>query len=171
MKTLILVRHAKSSWDDPTLSDQHRPLNDRGKRNASKMGKRLTKRDVKVDLILSSPAKRAIKTAWLLADELDYKHKDIVVDARLYPGTVNELRNVIYNLGKKLHRVMVISHHPALSMLARRFAADIAHMPTCAVAEFKFNAATWPDVRKATLRTASLDLPKIRGKPLILRAS
>lgn len=171
MKTLILVRHAKSSWDDPALSDEDRPLNERGKRNASKMGKRLTKRDVKVELILSSPAKRAIKTAYLLADALEYRHKDIVVDARLYPGTVNELRNVIYDLGKKLHRVMVISHHPALSMLARRFASDIAHMPTCAVAEFEFNAETWPDVRKATLKTASLDLPKIRAKPLILPAS
>lgn len=171
MKTLILVRHAKSSWDNPELTDQDRPLNDRGKRNASKMGKRLSKRDVKVDLILSSPAKRAIKTARLLADELNYKHEDIIVDARLYPGTVNELRKVVYKLGKKLHRVMMISHHPALSLLARRFASDIAHMPTCAVAEFEFNAEAWPDVCKATLKAASLDLPKLRGKPMVLLAS
>jgi phosphohistidine phosphatase len=171
VKTLILVRHAKSSWDDPALSDPERPLNDRGKRNASKMGKRLTRRDVHVDLILSSPAKRAIRTARLLADEIDYKRKEIAVDARLYPGTVNGLRTLIHNLAEKLDRVMLIGHHPALSTLARRFASDITHMPTCAVAEFRFDAEAWPDVCKATLTTASLDLPKSRGKPLVLLTS
>src|SRR5437016_3853420 len=60
MKTLFLIRHAKSSWDDPALSDKDRPLSDRGRRDAPKMGKRLAKRDVKPDLILSSPARRAL---------------------------------------------------------------------------------------------------------------
>ena len=86
MKTLFLIRHAKSSWDDTALPDKDRPLNDRGKRDAPKMGKRLAKRDVKPDLILSSPAKRALTTAEIIAKKLDYKLKDIVVDDRLYAG-------------------------------------------------------------------------------------
>ena len=84
MKTLFLVRHAKSSRDDPSLPDRDRPLDDRGKQDGPKMGKRLAKRDVKPDLLLSSPALRALTTAQLIAEEIGYKLKDIVVDDRLY---------------------------------------------------------------------------------------
>ena len=71
MKTLFLIRHAKSSWDDTALPDKDRPLDDRGRRDAPKMGKRLAKRDVKPDLILSSPARRALTTAEVIAKKLD----------------------------------------------------------------------------------------------------
>src|SRR5437899_10475758 len=91
MKTLFLVRHAKSSWDDTALPDKDRPLNDRGKRDAPKMGERLAKRDVKPDLILSSPARRALTTAEIIAKKLDYKRKDIVADDRLYAGEADDL--------------------------------------------------------------------------------
>jgi phosphohistidine phosphatase len=160
IKTLILVRHAKSSWDDVALPDKDRPLNDRGKRDAPKMGKRLAKRGANVDLILSSPARRAIKTAKDFADKLDYELKDISVDTRLYPGAVNDLLKIIHNLGKKLNRVMLVGHHPALSQLAHRLSPDIVHMPTCAVAEFAFKAKLWRDVGKTTLVTVALDFPK-----------
>ena len=93
MKTLFLVRHAKSSWDDTTLPDKDRPLNERGERDAPKMGKRLAKRDVKTDLILSSPARRALTTAKIIAKSIDYKPKKIVVDDRLYPGAADDLLN------------------------------------------------------------------------------
>jgi phosphohistidine phosphatase len=160
MKTLFLVRHAKSSWDDPSLPDEDRPLNARGRRAAPKMGKRLAKRGVRLDLILSSPAKRAIKTAQALADRLDYKLKKIVVDDRLYPGSVSDLLEFVHNLSKKLNRVMLVGHHPALSKLAQRLSSDIMHMPTCAVAEFRFKAKLWRDVSKATVSTVGLDFPK-----------
>jgi phosphohistidine phosphatase len=160
MKTLFLVRHAKSSWEDPTLADEDRPLNARGKRDAPKMGKRLAKRDVRLDLILSSPANRAIKTAQVLADKLDYKLKHIRVDDRLYPGAVNALLESVHSLGDKLNRVMLVGHHPALSKLAHRLSSDIMHMPTCAVAEFTFEARLWRDVSKSTLVTVALHLPK-----------
>src|SRR5438270_6969509 len=95
MKTLFLVRHAKSSRDDPALPDKDRPLNDRGKRDAPKMGKRLAKREVMPDLILSSPAKRALKTAKIIAKKLDYKLADIVVNERLYETGADDLLHVI----------------------------------------------------------------------------
>jgi phosphohistidine phosphatase len=159
MKTLFLVRHAKSSWDDPALADEDRPLNARGKRDAPKIGKRLAKRHVKVDVILSSPANRALKTARVLADKLDYKLKNIIVDDRLYPGG-DDMLEFVRNLGNKSNRVMLVGHHPALSNLAHRLSSDIAHMPTCAVAEFTFKAKMWRDVNKATLVAVALDLPK-----------
>ena len=118
MKTLFLIRHAKSSWDDPALPDKDRPLGDRGRRDAPKMGKRLAKRDVKPDLILSSPARRAFTTAEIMAKKLDYKLKHIVVDDRLYAGAVHDLLNVIHKLGDKLERVMLFGHNPELTELA-----------------------------------------------------
>ena len=159
MKTLFLIRHAKSSWDDPALPDKDRPLGDRGRRDARKMGKRLAKRDVKPDLILSSPARRALKTARIIAKKLDYKLKDIVVDDRLYAGEVSDLLNVIHKVGD-LERVMLVGHNPELIELAHRLSSEITHMPTCAVAEFKFNAKSWSNIGKAKLTKMALDYPK-----------
>jgi phosphohistidine phosphatase len=115
---------------------------------------------VEVDLILSSPAKRSIETARVFADKLDYKRKDIAADDRLYPGAADDLLKIIHNFGKKVKRVMIVGHHPALSKLAHCFSSDINRMPTCAVAEFKFKASIWRDVGKGTLVNVALDLPR-----------
>jgi phosphohistidine phosphatase len=124
MKTLFLIRHAKSSWDDTALPDKDRPLSDRGRRDAPKMGKRLAKRDVKPDLILSSPARRALTTAEIIAKKLDYKRKNIVVADRLYSGAVHDLLNVVQKLGDKLQRVMLFGHNPELTELAHRLSSE-----------------------------------------------
>jgi len=160
MKTLFLIRHAKSSWDDTALPDKDRPLNDRGKRDAPKMGKRLAKRDVKPDLILSSPAKRALTTAEIIAKKLDYKVKDIVVDERLYAVGADDLLDVVRQLGDKLGRVMLVGHNPELTELAHRLSSKITDMPTCAVAEFTFDAKSWSNVGKDKPATVVLDYPK-----------
>jgi phosphohistidine phosphatase len=159
MKTLFLIRHAKSSWTDPALPDKDRPLGDRGRRDARKMGKRLAKRDVKPDLILSSPARRALKTARIIAKKLDYKRKDIVVDDRLYAGEVNDLLNVIHKVGD-LERVMLVGHNPELTQFAHCLSSEITHMPTCAVAEFPFKAKSWSHINNAKLAKVALDYPK-----------
>jgi phosphohistidine phosphatase len=132
------------------LPDKDRPLNDRGKRDAPKMGKRLAKRDVKPDLILSSPAKRALTTAV----------KDIVLDDRLYAGAVHDLLNVIHKLGDKPKRVILFGHNPELTEFAHRLSSEITQMPTCAVAEFRFNAKSWSHLGKAKLAKVVLDYPK-----------
>jgi phosphohistidine phosphatase len=160
MKTLFVIRHAKSSWDDPALPDKDRPLDDRGKRDAPKMGKRLAKRDVNPDLILSSPAMRALTTAQIIARKLDYKLQDIVVDDRLYAGEMDDLLNVIQQLDDKLERVMLVGHNPELTELAYRLSSGITHMPTCAVAELTFDAKSWSNIGKAKLAKVALDYPK-----------
>ena len=160
MKTLFLIRHAKSSWDDTALPDKDRPLANRGRRDAPKMGRRLAKREVKPDLILSSPARRALTTAEIIAKKLDYKLKNIVVDDRLYAGAVHGLLDVIHKLGDKQERVMLFGHNPELTELAHRLSSKITHMPTCAVAEFKFNANSWSSIDKAKLAKVALDYPK-----------
>jgi len=160
MKTLFLIRHAKSSWEDISLPDQDRPLDELGKRDAPKMGQRLAKRGVKPDLILSSPARRALATAQIIAEKLDYKLKDIVVDGRLYAATVDDLLNVVHTLGDPLERVVLLGHNPGSTALAHRLSSQITHMPTCAVAEFTFHAKSWSDLAAATPVKVTLDYPK-----------
>jgi len=160
MKTLFLVRHAKSSRDDPTLADRDRPLNDRGFRDAPKMGARLAKHDVKPDVVLSSPALRALTTAQLVARKLGYNPKDIVVDDRIYASSARALLEVIHGLDDKLACVMLVGHNPELSELANRLASDISDMATCAVAEFRFDIKSWTKVGKAPPEKAKLDEPK-----------
>jgi phosphohistidine phosphatase len=159
MKTLFLIRHAKSSWDDTTLPDKDRPLNDRGRRDAPKMGERLAKRDVKPDLILSSPAVRALRTAEIIAKKLDYRHK-IVVNERLYAVGADDLLDVIHQLGDKVERVMLFGHNPELTELAHRLSGEITHMPTCAVAEFTFDAKSWSKIGRIKPAEVLLDYPK-----------
>ena len=160
MKTLILIRHAKSSWDDSSLPDRDRPLSARGERAAPKMGKRLAKRDVKPDLILSSPATRAFTTAEIIAKKLGYKLKNIAVDNRLYGGEADDLLGVVHELSDKLDRVMLFGHNPELTELANRLSSDITHMPTCAVAEFRFDAKSWSSIGKVKPAEVAFDYPR-----------
>ena len=94
------------------------------------MGKRLAKRGVKPDLLVSSPALRALTTAQLIAEEIGYKRKDIVVDDRLYASSADELLAVIRALDKKLDRVMLVGHNPEFADLAHRLSSEIIDMPT-----------------------------------------
>jgi phosphohistidine phosphatase len=160
MKTLFLVRHAKSSRDDSSLPDQDRPLDERGKQDAPTMGRRLAKRDVKLDLLVSSPALRALTTAQLIAEEVGYKRKDIVVDDRLYASSPDGLLAIIRMLDKRLDRVMFFGHNPEFSDLAHRLSSEIIDMPTSAVAEFNFDTKAWSDVGEVEPVNAVLDYPK-----------
>ncbi len=123
------------------------------------MGKRLAKRHVKPDLLMSSPALRALTTAQLIADKLDYARKDIVVDDRLYASSANGLLAVIHALDQTLDRVMLFGHNPEFTDLAHRLSRDIADMPTCAVAEFRFDTKKWPDVSNVEPAESGLDDP------------
>jgi len=160
MKTLFLIRHAKSSWDNSALPDKDRPLNDRGRRDAPKIGDQLAKRDVKPDLMLSSPAVRALETAEIIAKKLDYKRKKIVIDDRLYAAAADDLLDVVHKLDDKLERVMLFGHNPELTELAHRLSSKITNMPTCAVAEFTFDAKSWSSIGRAKPAKVALDYPK-----------
>ena len=159
-KKLLLVRHAKSSWDDVTLSDKERPLAGRGKRDAPMMGERLAKRQVKPDLILSSPACRALSTAGIIAKELGYRAEDIVVDERLYATEADMLLGVIGELSDKLKCVMLFGHNPEFADLAQRLSNEPALMPTCAVAQFTFESTPWSSIGSTKPTEVLLDYPK-----------
>lgn len=160
MKTLFLVRHAKSSWDDPGLADRERPLAERGWRDLEKMARRLAKREVQPELILCSPALRARSTAEALAKPLGCRRRDIRVDERLYACQADDLLEVVRALADAHKRVMLVGHNPELVELAMRLTEEIPRMPTCAVAELRFEIKTWAEIGRTAPSKVRLDYPK-----------
>lgn len=143
MKTLLLVRHAKSNWDQPGLADHDRPLNHRGRRDAPDMARRLAERGLVPDVMLSSSAVRARTTAVLLAGELGFDPERIVADERLYAASVDEVLTVIGELGDEVSCAMVVGHNPEIAAVVHRLSNEDHEMPTGAVAEFTFEVETW----------------------------
>jgi len=160
MKTVLLVRHAKSGKDDPTLADRDRPLNERGLRDAPLMGGRLAQRGLHPDLILTSPARRALSTAQLIADALGQPRSDIVINERLYEATLPALLATVRSTDDRHRTLMLVGHNPEISALAHLLAPDISEMPTCAVLECGFDAASWADVGEQHPVRVSFDSPK-----------
>ena len=160
MKTLLLLRHAKSSWGDATLPDRERPLNIRGERDLQKMSKRLAQRHVKPDLIMSSPALRALATAKAIAKGFDRELNAIVVNDRLYAASADALIDVIEGIDDKWGRVMLVGHNPGITDLAHHYASEVAHMPTCAIVVFGFDVEAWSGLGKVRPVTMDFDSPK-----------
>ena len=162
MKTLLLVRHAKSSWDDITQSDFERPLNERGKTDAPKMGKRLHKSKVKIDAFISSPAKRAKKTAQYFIKEFDGKEDDIIFISSLYDASVSDFNAAIKTIDDKYDNVAIFSHNPGITMFANELVSgvDIDNMPTCSVFAVKADTDKWKDFSKTKKEFLFFDYPK-----------
>src|SRR5687768_1175410 len=112
MKELILVRHAKSSWKDQDLTDFERPLNKRGKRDAPFMGGLLKKITQSPDLIISSPAARALSTAKIIAKELDFPVDKIKKDIKIYLAEEVELFKIVKKISDKHQRIILVGHNP-----------------------------------------------------------
>jgi phosphohistidine phosphatase len=162
MKTIILVRHAKSSWKDSRLKDFDRPLNKRGKRDAPFMGKKLKDRQVMPDLILSSPAKRAKKTAASIAEEIGYPKKKIRYDDKLYHSGAQALLEIMRNQDDGQGTIMLFGHNPDLGDLAEMLLKGdpVYTIPTTGVYCIRFAVPRWKDVREGKGETVFFDYPK-----------
>ena len=160
MKTLVLVRHAKSSWDHPGLADEERPLNKRGRGDAPEMGRRLAARGMVPEVIVSSPAVRARTTAELLALELGAEEQ-LVIDHRLYATSVAGLLRVIGEQDDAVDSLMVVAHNPEIDDLAQRFSPLTPPMVTCAVLELHFDQSSWQGLSAGTLVDKRFDSPKM----------
>ena len=161
MKELILVRHAKSRWKDATLDDRERPLNKRGEGDAPEMGARLARRKDRPDLIVSSPAVRALQTARIIAKKLGYPRKDIAVEERLYGAGIVELLDVIRNADESAATLMLFGHNPGLTELANHLGPrEIPNLPTCGVLHLRFETDTWSVVGYARGDEVLFDFPK-----------
>ncbi len=161
MKRLYLIRHAKSSWKNPHLADFERPLSKRGKGDAPFMGKRLNKYKVKPDLIISSPAKRALKTAQIMAKEIKFPEKKIIADESVYEGDISALLQVIRNIDDSFNQVMLFGHNPDFSMLAESFTNyQVGNIPTCGIFCLDFDINSWKEAAPGKGIFIFFDYPK-----------
>ena len=149
MKTLILIRHAKSSWKHPELSDFDRPLNKRGKRDAPMMAARLKERSVQPDHLMSSPAKRARRTAEHFADAFGIAHDALDIRPHLYMEGMSSAISTIQGLSDNWHTVLLVGHNPDITGLANFLSNTyVDNIPTCGVFCMKMNAVSWKEVRE-----------------------
>ena len=161
MKQLLLIRHAKSDWNDASLSDFDRPLNDRGKRDAPVMAKRLVDKKVKVDLFISSPAKRAKKTATIFAKEYDVKKEEISLKDKLYEESEETLYDVISKTEDKFNSIAIFSHNPGLTDFANLLTETrIDNIPTCGIFAVKIDIKHWTDFKEAKKEFWFFEYPK-----------
>jgi len=161
MKKLLIMRHAKANLGDAFENDFDRTLSDRGKKDAPEMGKRLKKNGVKPDLIISSPAARALKTAKEIAKEIDYPEKNIVTEPEIYQADIIDLIKVIRNLDDKNNKVMLFGHNPGLTGLVGYLTNQfIDNIPTSGVVQINFDFQTWKQVTQQSGKFISFDYPK-----------
>jgi phosphohistidine phosphatase len=162
VKRLTLVRHAKSDWSLPGQDDWDRPLNRRGQRDAPEMARRLRSRRLKPDLILSSPAVRALTTASVMARELKVPAAQVLQDERLYLAEAADLLATIRELGGEVQHLMVFGHNPGMTDCANRLSAGehIDNLPTCGVFTALFDLSDWRDLAWHGGQDAEFDYPK-----------
>jgi phosphohistidine phosphatase len=162
MKLLYVIRHAKSSWDDIDLNDFDRPLNERGKRDAPRMAKRLKEKEIVPDLMLSSPAKRALSTAKRMAAALDYPKEKIKTDKTLYHADEETIYSVIHGVKNKHDVLFVFGHNPGLTDFVNSMSNEspIDNVPTCGVVAFSIEINDWAALKPGSARFLFFDFPK-----------
>ncbi len=161
MKTLYLVRHAKSSWDFPDLEDIDRPLSSRGKHDAPLMGRILKKMKEEPDKIISSHAKRAFSTAKRIAEEIGYPKKDIEIETRLYMTGSSDFIDVISEQKKNVNSIMLFSHNPGITSFANSISdAAIENIPTCGIVRIDFDINKWNEIAETKGKMIYFEYPK-----------
>jgi phosphohistidine phosphatase len=159
MKTLYLLRHAKSSWKDPSLQDFDRPLNRRGREAAPLVGRFIRKRKLRVDLILSSPAARARQTAALVKEAAGLQ-ADLLFDERIYEAGAAALLEVVTQAAESADALMLVGHNPGTEELLTFLTGEERRMPTAALACVALDVEKWGKARARAGRLEWLVRPK-----------
>ena len=161
MKKLLIIRHAKSSWEDFTVADFDRPLNDRGKRDAPMMAERIAARKISPDFVLTSPAKRARKTADLFVRILNIPAENIVEVTTLYEAGVPAFYEAVAASPVSASTILLFAHNPGITAFVNDLSAiKVDDMPTCAVFAVSCNITDWSDFRTAPKDYLFFDYPK-----------
>lgn len=161
MKDLLIIRHAKSSWAQEGLEDHERPLNGRGDKAASQIGRRLARRGLVPERLVVSSAVRAQHTAGLLATAMGLDADAIVTDPRAYVADAEDWLDIIQELPDELQRVGIVGHNPALHELAAHLVdLRVGKFPTAAVVHASFEVDRWREVARGTGTCVDFDYPK-----------
>ncbi len=161
MKTLYLVRHAKSDWDDPELHDIERPLAERGIRDAKLMANLLKEKEIKPDVMLSSPALRAFSTCRIMSDIIGYEKSEILIDAKLYFGNIADIIALLQSQSPDITSLCIFGHNPTFSNLAVTLSPEFGgEMPTCSIVALQFDIARWGLLEPASAKLLWFEYPK-----------
>ena len=161
MKTLFLLRHAKSSWKQPELKDFERPLAKRGLSDISLMADRFKSRNSSVQCIISSPAVRAKSTATLFAEAIGYPKDEVVANPELYFAGAAMFLKAASLVDEDYDSAMLVGHNPAITEFANSMCdGDIDNIPTCGLVEFRLPIEDWSEVSFDCAELVDFDYPK-----------
>ena len=160
-RTLVMIRHAKSSWTNPLQSDFERPLNERGKKEAPEMGKKLKKAGIIPELIIASSAKRTKQTAKRIAEEVGYSEDKIKWEEKLYHCIPSVFEEVIYEIGQEVKTIFIIAHNPGITEFVNQLVPEfkIDNMPTCGVVASHIETEEWNNFSIATKKVFLFEQP------------
>jgi phosphohistidine phosphatase len=161
MKTILLVRHAKSEWANPSLPDFERRLTARGESDAKMIANHLRKKEIKIDLFISSPAKRAKQTAKIFMKEFETDKKKLNELPSLYESSVNDFYEVFENVNDEVNCIALFSHNPGITQFVNSLDChQVYDMLTCAVYAFKIKSTHWKELQIAEKEFLFFDFPK-----------
>ncbi len=162
MRTLYLIRHAKSSWGNPGLRDHDRPLNERGLHDAPKMAQLLVEQGVQPDLLVSSPAKRAFTTALFFAEAFKLEAEKVLREPNIYEAFPQDILRIISELPESSQTVLLFGHNPTFTEVANHFIENdfIENVPTCGVVKITSTAASWREFYEGNSKVAACYFPK-----------
>ena len=165
MKKIILIRHAKSDWDNPSLPDYDRPLAARGLEDTPKMAASLKNRGIQVDLICSSTAQRAMQTANITAAVLGYPEAEIHWERYLYHASASHLLQFIQSQSNQVQSLLLVGHNPGLTELIVRLGVNLDNLPTAGQFAFTVLSDDWKNLSAANCKFEWWDSPKKLGAP------
>lgn len=160
MKNLVIIRHAKSSWDNPSLDDHERPLAERGLRDAPKMANRLKQVEILPDAMISSDAERAKSTAIITAEKLDFPVHKIRFTPNLFHASASTILSEIRKTDDSVKTLFVFGHNPGQNDLIWKLGGEIDNLPTAGQFGFKFNVENWSEVESKNAKVWFFDYPK-----------
>lgn len=161
MRTLYLIRHAKSSWESPGVRDFDRPLNDRGLRDAPSMAKILVERHISPDLVVTSPAKRAQTTALFFARAFGISDEQVLRNPDIYDALPFTILQTISGLPDSARTVLMFGHNPSFTEVANHFTEDfIPNVPTCGIVQINTQAETWAEMTELNSKVVARFFPK-----------
>ena len=161
MKNLFLTRHAKSSWGNPGLADIDRPLNERGKKAAPFMGKLIVDKGEKPDLLISSPANRAISTAKAFGGAMGLVENDIIIDRTIYGAGAQQLLELVQDQDDLYKSIMLFGHNPTFTSFVNLLTGNnIMNVVTCGVIRIDFEFSSWTNIDFGSGRLVYYEYPK-----------
>lgn len=164
MKTLYVVRHAKSSWDHPDLADFDRPLADRGENDAPRMGGRLKEYKQFPDLVVTSSAVRALNTAKIISKAIGFPVESIITNRKIYHADSETLLEIVRKFPDEKECVMLVGHNPGLTYFVNKLIdQDIENIPTCGIIRAELKITRWGSFKWGCGKMISFDTPKSLG--------